>query len=932
MASPPSLTREAVARREIGHTDLSPRVAWWLTTLFGTVIAGVPLVDVVGFSHAGQPGLLSRLATLLSPTAESASQVSSAGPVASLRAANSRLRQRIKHFETGLLTDSATVHWLLPRLEGPLTRWLPGSHSSACLGRDGSLYYRPDLAHLLGHPFLDPVELAARSTPSGDLEPSPQPDPRLAIRDFQQQLASRGITLVILPVPSRGAIDPEPLTRRGAQLVPPVQNASFPPFLESLRQMGVVVCDPAPLLASARREDPSQPLFLQTDTHWTPRSVERVADELARVLRRSVPLAPAEPSRFALVEHSVSNQGDIARMIPTLNSAPLFAPEQVTLRSVTFAGQPWRPSASAEVLLLGDSFANIYSQPELQWGAGAGLAEHLSAALGLPVDTLLRNDRGACATREALARQLALGDDRLAGKRVVVWEFACRELSQGDWKLIPLQPGSGPTGDFYVPAPGRNVLVEGRLQDASSVPSPGSGPYRDHIRMLHLTELRSPEDHAAIGREAVVLAWSLRDRQPTPVAHWQPGQRVQLRLFPWSERLASLEPIQRSELPDPRFSTGAWSWGEPAAAVSNSPGPTADVSPDPVRSPPPTVMRETSPTAPPTAPSVTEGDRVGRCRALCARLADEPGDNPIAIAREAGWWFLRSELRHLSVGPFWGPDAGRVSRARQPQHADPLPAILDFHTQLQQRGVELIFVPVPAKGAVHSAPLGLDCPTELGQPIPEFLTQLTAAGVRVVDLSEVFRREGERPDTPLLYCRTDSHWSPWGCEVVARELRERLGTPSWLVSHHELYPTTDGTREILGDLLPPRGAGPQEDPRRQPEQVPVRVIQPVEGAVVSDRSSPILLLGDSHVLVYHAGQPDLHGAGAGLADQLAHELGRSIDVLGVRGSGSTAARSALLQRQRSDPGYLAGKKVLIWVVTAREFTESTTGWVPLPLR
>jgi len=37
-----------------------------------------------------------------------------------------------------------------------------------------------------------------------------------------------------------------------------------------------------------------------------------------------------------------------------------------------------------------------------------------------------------------LAREMGGGVDRLAGKRVVVWQFAARELSAGDWRVIPL--------------------------------------------------------------------------------------------------------------------------------------------------------------------------------------------------------------------------------------------------------------------------------------------------------------------------------------------------------------------------------------------------------------------------------------------------------------------------------------------------------------
>jgi alginate O-acetyltransferase complex protein AlgJ len=68
------------------------------------------------------------------------------------------------------------------------------------------------------------------------------------------------------------------------------------------------------------------------------------------------------------------------------------------------------------------------------WGESAGFVEQLSYVLARPVDRIVQNDDAAFATRGMLARA---GAERLAGKRVVIWQFAARELAFGDWKIIP---------------------------------------------------------------------------------------------------------------------------------------------------------------------------------------------------------------------------------------------------------------------------------------------------------------------------------------------------------------------------------------------------------------------------------------------------------------------------------------------------------------
>ena len=83
--------------------------------------------------------------------------------------------------------------------------------------------------------------------------------------------------------------------------------------------------------------------------------------------------------------------------------------------------------------MLGDSFSNIYSLESMGWGTSAGFVEQLSYSLRRPVDRLMQNDQGAFATRAMLQRD----PGRLDRKRVVIYQFAARELAVGDWKVLP---------------------------------------------------------------------------------------------------------------------------------------------------------------------------------------------------------------------------------------------------------------------------------------------------------------------------------------------------------------------------------------------------------------------------------------------------------------------------------------------------------------
>jgi alginate O-acetyltransferase complex protein AlgJ len=166
--------------------------------------------------------------------------------------------------------------------------------------------------------------------------------------------------------------------------------------------------------------------------------MESVARALAGCVAdlNALSASPA-PNALHAVEQPSARVGDIVDMLKLPDAQTLFQPQSVSIHQVRDAlDNPWEPDANAEVLLLGDSFSNIYSLEGMGWGSAAGLAPQLSLALGRPVDAILQNDSGAFATRQSLARELSAGEDRLNRKRVVIWEFASRELSVGDWKTI----------------------------------------------------------------------------------------------------------------------------------------------------------------------------------------------------------------------------------------------------------------------------------------------------------------------------------------------------------------------------------------------------------------------------------------------------------------------------------------------------------------
>jgi len=546
-------SREEEADLALKNTKFAPGTRQTLIALFLLTVVAIPAIQLAGEFRAA--GAISRL------------------PILSIFKSLPWLphSEDLKRVERTLENESLVSQWLLPRTQYLLTVLLGAGNEQVYLGHDHWLFYRADVDHVIGPPFLDPIRMKHRLQAS-----RVQPDPIRAIVDFRNQLAARGIDLVVLPVLVKPSIEGEMLAVSNAsqtQAGGALPNPSFNEFKARLEREKVRVFDPAPFLMEQGRNGS---LYLETDTHWRPATMEIVAERLADFLQLPAAAGSTSPS---IIEKEIVARGDIAAMLKLSGGDKFFSPEKVTIRQVVTGNALWRPSREADVLLLGDSFSNIFSFEAMGWGESAGFAEHLSMALRRPIDCILRNSDASFATREILSNELARGRDRLAGKKLVIWEFAARELSFGNWKLLDLKLGEAKPSRFMSLKAGEEITVNGTVESISPVPRPGTVPYKDHIEALHLVDIVAADSRgegagtadtfreAASHSQAVVYLWSMRDNVWTSAARLRPGDRVKLRLRPWPEVSGQYEKFNRTELDDPALQLEEPVWGEDVEAL-----------------------------------------------------------------------------------------------------------------------------------------------------------------------------------------------------------------------------------------------------------------------------------------------------------------------------------------------------------------------------
>ena len=548
------LNREEAAEIEVGNTSVTRSMSVALAAAFILTIVSVPVTQHIveiraGFAKSGT-WVLPAAYEVFNHTRQAWTALvnpANGDLMSRLNDANGVLMRGFQSYEEALESDSVIARAALPHAQAFTAEFLGLGNEEVHLGRESWLFYQPDVAYLTGPGFLDASFQRSRAR-SGDSSATRaiQPDPLKAVVQFRDQLKSRGIHLVIMPIPVKPMIEPEFLSPSYRPPLPiPLQNPSYGAFLKSLEKVQIDYLDVSHTLAEDKRLT-GRSQFLRTDTHWTPDAMQRAAALLAAKLRVAGLAGTAAPFELGRSSQIIHGLGDIVTMLKLPANSRLYPREAVTIHPVLRPdGKPWSADSRADVLVLGDSFFNIFSLEGMGWGASAGFVEQLSHALQRPIDAIIRNDSGAFATRELLGQELARGRDRLNGKRLVVWEFAVRELATGNWDFVTLKAPARTAKNFLALEAGERQAVRATVRSLGTLPRPGTTPYKDYLTAFHLAGIEGDS-----AKEAIVYLQTMKNQQLTPAARLRPGDSVSLLLTSWADAEPQYGGINRGELED----------------------------------------------------------------------------------------------------------------------------------------------------------------------------------------------------------------------------------------------------------------------------------------------------------------------------------------------------------------------------------------------
>ena len=412
----------------------------------------------------------------------------------------------LRAFENKIDDESAIVLALRPKYQ--LAVWNlfsdPGEkvvlgRSGDCIGKSrGREEAKPDDKWLF---YRQDVEFLVQPSPL-DVRSAKLDNPVKAIERFRDQLKAKGVELLVVVTPGKPSIYPERLTggdsdasRDAAAAGNVADHANSiglqshgKKILDSLTRAGFNTVDLyTPLLAAKSDDDKLGPLYLNDDTHWTPRGAELAAGVIAKKVREMmdagiVKIRGKDAVRYIAADSVADRMGDVGEM-SGLNKFGVFKVQKVTghvvsqqnikelerdlladsvcvdsaykecmkvktsdvfclLTSQTACAfkntkydttvTPFKDDfRKSEILILGDSFSRIYQTDS---PVNAGWIAHFAKNMNRPVASIVSDGGASTLVREKLARKASV----LKGKKLLIWEFVERDLRFGaeGWKNV----------------------------------------------------------------------------------------------------------------------------------------------------------------------------------------------------------------------------------------------------------------------------------------------------------------------------------------------------------------------------------------------------------------------------------------------------------------------------------------------------------------
>lgn len=338
----------------------------------------------------------------------------------------------LRAFETDMENTSYVSQVVRPWMQHIRFILLKDSGPKSLMGRRNWFFYKPGIRYLI------------EALPSVVPDQDSKNDVISAIVCFRDQLAERGIKLLVVPAPGKAGIYPEMLTTH-ADRFKIAEESHTRKIISTLKEAGVEVVDLFEVFNNARSEQSSDEkveYFLSQDTHWSPDGVSLAASAVAsRILELG--WIKTGNVNYNLKPITISRLGDVIGMINVPQIERLFTSETIHCYQVINhnSNQPYNDVPDSEILVLGDSFLRIYQTDE---PGSAGFIAHLAQKLKFPLTSIVNDGGATTLVRQQLSRKPEL----LKNKKLVIWEFVERDIRFGTegWQNIPL-PVFEPNGN-----------------------------------------------------------------------------------------------------------------------------------------------------------------------------------------------------------------------------------------------------------------------------------------------------------------------------------------------------------------------------------------------------------------------------------------------------------------------------------------------------